>query len=140
MKMKNLIFAICASAAGVANAQRPGVDSVNVHQLVAQVVERVAGNCVPFDPMNRNPTKTPPAPEFMPVKVWAAGKVTFIELVKPYQGELPMVWAQVEDSSVSAVNFNWDEQNSRFVVERILDRVVLVLRERGAACTVGSIY
>ncbi|MEM8519482.1 hypothetical protein [Janthinobacterium sp. CAN_S7] len=118
MKMKNFVFVICATTTGVTNAQMPG-------------------SCLPFDPMDRNSTTIPPAPIFMPTKVWAAGTRTYVELAKAYVGELPMVMSQGEDNSVSAVNFKWDEKNSRFIVEHALNRVALVWGGKGVTCVVS---
>lgn len=73
---------------------------------------------------------TPSAPVFTPVKAWNDGKFTFIALAQPYHGELPVVFALAEDGSRSLVNFKWDEQNSRFVVQRVLDRAILVLGDK----------
>jgi hypothetical protein len=73
---------------------------------------------------------TPSAPGFTPVKAWNDGKSTFIALTGDYHGDLPMVFALAEDGSRSLVNFQWDQQNSRFVVERVLDRAILVLGDK----------
>jgi type IV secretory pathway VirB9-like protein len=67
-----------------------------------------------------------PAPAFTPVKVWDDGQFTFIELAKPYGGDLPVVFALGEDGSRFLVNFQWDEKNSRIIVQRLFDRAVLV--------------
>lgn len=73
---------------------------------------------------------TAPVPSFTPVNVWNDGEFTFIELKKPFHGELPVVFALADDGSRSLVNFEWDEQNSRFVVQRLLARAVLVLGDK----------
>lgn len=74
-------------------------------------------------------------PAFVPTKIWDDGKVTFIELPKPFSGELPIVLAQAEDGSDQLVNYQWEESNSRFVVQRLLDRAVLVLGEKRVLVT-----
>lgn len=68
----------------------------------------------------------PSTPAFVPSKVWDDGKFTFIELQKPYRGELPVVFALSDDGSRQLVNYQWDEQNSRLVVQRLFERAVLV--------------
>ncbi|MDQ1817771.1 TrbG/VirB9 family P-type conjugative transfer protein [Massilia sp. CCM 9210] len=70
------------------------------------------------------------APIFTPVNVWNDGKLTFIELAKPYRGEIPVVFALANDGSRSLVNFQWDEKNSRLVVQRVLDRAILVIGDK----------
>lgn len=72
----------------------------------------------------------PPAPAFTPVKAWDDGRFTFIELAKPYLGELPAVFALADDGTRSLVNWQWDEENSRMVVQQVLDRAVLVVGDK----------
>lgn len=73
---------------------------------------------------------TPAAPAFTPVKAWNDDKMTFIALPQTYHGDLPIVLSLDEDGSRSPVNFQWDQQNSRFVVQRVLDRAILVLGDK----------
>lgn len=73
---------------------------------------------------------TRPAPTFTPVKAWNDGKFTFIALTGDYRGDLPVVFALADDGSRSPVNFQWDQKNSRFVVQRVLDRAILVLGDK----------
>lgn len=74
--------------------------------------------------------RVPSAPRFVPSKVWDDGRFTYIELQKPYHGEIPIVRAVGDDGSREMVNFQWDEQNSRFVVLRLVDKAELVLGEK----------
>lgn len=69
----------------------------------------------------------PSTPEFVPTKVWDDGKFTFIELQKPYAGELPAVYRLAEDGTRELVNFTWDQQNSRFVIRQLVAHAVLAL-------------
>lgn len=73
---------------------------------------------------------TPSAPAFTPVKAWNDGKFTFIALTGDYHGDLPVVFALADDGSRSLVNFQWEQKNSRFVVQRVLDRAILVLGDK----------
>jgi type IV secretory pathway VirB9-like protein len=68
----------------------------------------------------------PSAPEFVPTKVYDDGKFTYIDLPKPYLAELPVVLALMDDGTRELVNFKWDVNNSRLVVLKLIDRVVLV--------------
>lgn len=70
------------------------------------------------------------APSFTPVKAWNDGQSTFIELAAGFHADLPVVLALAEDGSRSLVNFYWDQMNSRFVVQRVLDRAILVLDDK----------
>lgn len=73
---------------------------------------------------------TPSTPAFTPVKAWNDGKFTFIALTRDYHGDLPVVFALAEDGSRARVNFHWDQKKSRFVVQRVLDRAILVLGDK----------
>lgn len=94
-------------AASLPTAKSAGEDSVSVYKITARS-----------------------APVFTPVKAWNDGKLTFIALAQPYHGELPVVFALAEDGSRSLVNFQWDEKNSRFVVQCVLDRAILILGDK----------
>jgi len=73
---------------------------------------------------------TPSASAFTPVNAWNDGKFTFIALTRDYHGDLPVVFALADDGSRSLVNFQWDQKNFRFVVQRVLDRAILVLGDK----------
>jgi type IV secretory pathway VirB9-like protein len=72
----------------------------------------------------------PPAPQFTPTKVWDDGKFTYIQLRAPYHGELPVVFEQLDDGEFAVVDARWDERTSRFVLPKLIDRVVLRLEEK----------
>lgn len=121
--MKKMLQCVLLIAAGVTSMAHTAQYSADV--------AAVPGAKTAGEPnMNTYRIKSTPAPAFTPVKAWDDGKFTFIELVKPYHGELPIVLALAEDGSRSVVNFQWDEQNARFVVQRVLQRAVLVLGDK----------
>lgn len=72
----------------------------------------------------------PPAPQFTPTKVWDDGKFTYIQLRAPYHGDLPAVLEQLDDGKYAVVDARWDEKTSRFVLPKLIDRVVLRLDEK----------
>jgi hypothetical protein len=69
-------------------------------------------------------------PAFTPSQVWDDGKLTYVELAKPYKDDLPVLFQLDENGERSLVNYVWDEENSRFVVHRVLNHMVLALGDR----------
>jgi hypothetical protein len=72
----------------------------------------------------------PPAPQFVPTKVWDDGVFTYIQLRAPYHGDLPAVFEVLDGGQFAVVDAKWDEAESRFVVRKIIDRVELRLDEK----------
>lgn len=69
----------------------------------------------------------PPPPQFVPTKVWDDGKFTYIQLSSPYNGDLPVVFAENEPGQFELLNARWDEKSARFVIPRLINRVVMRL-------------
>lgn len=131
MAESNIVL-VCASAPQgsvfyplAASAAQRVVGAVPAHEMVTSV----SGSSYKIS--------VSATPAFVPTRVWDDAKVTFIELPKPFRGELPIVLAQPEDGSNQLVNYQWDESNSRFVVQRLFDRAVLVLGEKRVVVSRG---
>ena len=72
----------------------------------------------------------PPPPPFVPTKVWDDGKFTYIQLASPYHGELPAIISEPEPGKFALVQFRWDPKTSQFVVQQLVDRLVLKAGDR----------